>query len=309
MKESKSSTMRPEITAAADASSRKSFRGTTLHEALAWGQSQLKVLGKTEARASAERLLEEVLGCDRMRLYMDAHRPIPAKALGQFKRLIASRSRRIPLDYLFGRCHFWNEVLEVGPGCLIPRPSTEVLVERFIENAGFKKEDRFSFLDLGCGSGAIGLSLLRHFPNAKAVFSDMSPKALEITRRNLRRYGLLKRARLVRSNLFAAFKKERWDAVISNPPYLSANDLKVAQPEILKEPRLALDGGKDGYFFYRRILQEAPQFLNSRGILVLEMGKGQARKLKRWCSGAFRKAAIYKDYAKIDRILIAGLDG
>lgn len=284
----------------------------TLNPILTWGKSQLKALGKIEARASAERMLEEVLGCNRILLYHKAHRPVPAKTFEKYQRLIALRRKRIPVDYLFGRCHFWNEILEVGPGCLIPRPSTEVLVERFIENAGFKKENRFSFLDLGCGSGAIGIALLRHFSQAQAIFSDISQKALDITRKNLRRYGLLGRASLTCSNLFAAFeKKERrsWDAVISNPPYLSGADLRNAQPEILYEPRVALDGGPDGYDFYRRILEKAPHYIKPHGVLVMEMGKGQARKLRRWCSGIFKRVAIFKDYAGIDRILMAKLDG
>lgn len=279
-------------------------------EILAWGQTQLKALGKIEARASSERLLEEVLGCNRMGLYLEAHRSIPKQAKAEYFRLIAQRRKRIPVDYLLGHCHFWDEILEVGPGCLIPRPSTEVLVEKFIENAGFKKEARFSFLDLGCGSGAIGLALLRYFPNAAATFSDISKQALGITRRNLKRYKLLKRASLVHSNLFSVFKKhQRWDAVISNPPYLSAADLKIAQPEILYEPLVALDGGQDGFSFYRQIINQAPRYLTSGGTLTFEMGKGQASKLKKWCAANFKDTEIYKDYANIDRILIARLDG
>lgn len=282
---------------------------STASETLAWGQTQLKVLGKIEARASAERLLEEVLGCDRSQLYSEAKRPIPARSLTKYRQLISRRRGRVPVDYLFGRCHFWNEVLEVGPGCLIPRPSTEVLVERFIENTGFKKQDRFSFLDLGCGSGAIGIALLRHFPNAKATFADISQQALSITRKNLKHYGLTKRAVLVKSNLFSAFEKKTWDAVISNPPYLSASDLKIMQPELRYEPLVALDGGTDGFDFYRSIIKEAPAHLKSGGVLVMEMGKGQAKKILKWCSTDFSSAVIFKDYAKIDRILVAKLHG
>lgn len=290
---------------------RKTAAFSTASETLAWGQTQLKVLGKIEARASAERLLEEVLGCDKAHLYLDARRSLPASALAKFRKLIAKRQKRVPVDYLFGRCHFWNEILEVGPGCLIPRPSTEVLVEKFIENAGFKKEQKFSFLDLGCGSGAIGIAILRHFPKAEAVFADISKEALSITRRNLKRYHLLERVKLVRSNLFAAFKRnfEKWDAILSNPPYLSDADMKAAQPEILYEPHVALKGGADGLDFYRRIIKESPEHLNPGGVLTMEMGKGQAKKLAKWCSPAFQKVTIHKDYARIDRILIAGLNG
>lgn len=283
----------------------------TLEDALRWGRTQLKGLGKTEARASTERLLEEVLELDRLHIYLEARKPMKAREIRKFGRLIDQRKKRIPLDYLFGRTHFWNEVLEVGPGCLIPRPSTEILVEKFFEKSGFKKNESFSFLDLGCGSGAIGIALLRNYPKASAVFADISRQALAVTRKNIKHYGLLSRARMVHSDLFKYFErtKEKWDAVVSNPPYLSAKDLKVAQPEILREPMAALDGGRDGLDLYRRIAADAPFYMKPGGLLVLEMGKGQAPAIKRFCSKAFNSIGIFKDYAKIDRVLMARLNG
>lgn len=291
-------------------SSRKNSREISLEQALKWGQSQLRVLGKTEARASTERLLEEILDCDRLRLYMDAAKPLSGALLKKFRFWVLQRKKRIPLDYLLGRTHFWNEILEVGPGCLIPRPSTEVLVEKFTEKSGLAKNRAFSFLDMGCGSGAIGIALLRHYPQSSATFADISAKALAVTKRNLNRYGLLDRARLVKTNLFQKLDPmERWDAILSNPPYLSAKDLKIAQPEVLREPMSALDGGKDGLDWYRKIAEEAPRYLKENGLLVLEMGKGQAKKIKSFCRSNFEPVEIYKDYANIDRVLIARLHG
>ncbi len=291
----------------------KSKAFSSREKTLAWGKSQLKVLGHTEACASAEIILGQVLNCERLQLYLETQNPVSVQAFKQYQSLVARRKKRVPVDYLFKECHFWNEVLEVGPGCLIPRPSTEVLVEKFIEQSGFQKQDSFSFLDLGCGSGAIGISLLRHFPKSRAVFSDISKQALEMTRKNLKRYGLLKRARLVRSDLFRFFENQKrkpvWDVVLSNPPYLSDQDLKVAQPEILYEPRVALTGGRDGFDFYKKIVQQTPAFLKSGGLLVLEMGKGQARQIKKWCLNSFATAEIFKDYAGIERVLIARLHG
>lgn len=286
-------------------------RVKTLEDALRWGGTQLKVLGKTEARASAERLLEEVLELDRLHIYLAARKPIAARDVREYRRLIQQRKKRIPLDYLFGRTHFWNEVLEVGPGCLIPRPSTEILVEKFFEKSGFKKDEKFSFLDLGCGSGAIGIAVLRNYPKASAVFADISKQALAVTQSNLKHYGLLSRARAVQSDLFQSFagQKEKWDVILSNPPYLSAKDLKIAQPEILREPLVALDGGRDGLDLYRRIANDAPLYLKPGGLLVLEMGKGQAAAVKKFLSKSFTEIEVFKDYAKIDRVITARLNG
>ncbi len=302
--------------------------GRTILEALDWGKLQLKSLGSSEAGLNTERLLEEVIGCDRASLYLEAHQKIPAIQRQKFKRLILQRKKRIPLDYLLKRTHFWNEILEVGPGCLIPRPSTEILVEKFIEKSGFsvkdgsvssgKKSGAFSFLDLCCGSGAIGIALLREFPKATATFADVSREALQITKRNLKRYKILDRAKVIQSDLFESMDPRlkhpgmtsiKWDAILCNPPYLSADDLKKAQPEILKEPRLALDGGKDGLEIYRRVISEAPRFLKPEGLLVFEVGKGQAGRIARACRSSFKKIEIFKDYLHIDRVLIARLNG
>ncbi len=109
----------------------------TVEAALNWGQNQLKVLGKVEAKLSVERLLEDLLQCDRVQLHLQASKNIPAKLVKKYVTSVKLRRKRIPLDYLLGCTHFWDEVLEVGPGCLIPRPSTEILIEKFIENSGF----------------------------------------------------------------------------------------------------------------------------------------------------------------------------
>lgn len=282
------------------------FSPLNIEEALGWGQSQLKVLGKIEVLASAERLLGFLLGRDRLGLHLESKKAVPSGIWKQYRSLIFKRKKRVPLDYLIGNSHFWNEILEVGPGCLIPRPSTEVLIEKFFENSGLRQEQAFSFLDLGCGSGAIAVAILRHFPNVKGVLSDISSAALGITKKNLRHYGLLKRAEVIQSNLFERFSKSRkWDVILSNPPYLSQRDLKIAQPEVLQEPHQALAGGKDGLEIYRRIVSEAPLHLIEGGLLVLEMGKGQARRIQKWCGKDFEAIRIFKDYANMDRVLIA----
>ena len=277
---------------------------------LSWGKEELASLGPGESQAGAERLLAGVLGVERFRLYLGQGDEVSEEKAGDFRRLIAERKRRRPLAYLLGKVSFWNEILEVGPGCLIPRPETELLVERFLEESGFGKNDSFTFLDLGSGSGAIGIALLRHFPRARATFSDVSPEALEITQKNLGRYDLSNRAEIVCSDLFESFRisgrGRKLNAVLSNPPYLSRADWETAQPEILFEPRMALDGGEDGLDFYRRIAREAPHHLVRGGWLALEAGIHQAAKVSALLlENNFKNIRIFKDYAGIDRVVLA----
>jgi release factor glutamine methyltransferase len=272
-----------------------------------WAYGELKFLGEDEAGASIERLLQEILGLDRIHLYLEAKKKVRPNQIVKFKRLVRGRKARVPLAYLLKKVPFWNEVLSVSPDCLIPRPETEILVEKFIETGGFKRADVFSFLDLGAGSGAIGIALLRHFPNARATFSDISHAALRVTRKNLAAYDLLNRAELVRSDVFSTLREMRWDAILSNPPYLSAQDLRKIEPELKAEPKCALYGGPDGLEFYRRLIQEAPNFLQPGGILILEMGRGQVRAILSLIDkkNSYKETKVFKDHAGIDRVCMA----
>ncbi len=287
------------------------FQSFSIEEILEWGKKELEFLGIQEAAAEAEKLLREVSGCSRPALYLKAKQPVEAKHLKQYRQWIRLRKKRIPSAYISGGAYFWNEYLEVREGCLIPRPETEVLVERFIDVAGFSKEKSFRFLDLGCGSGAIGIALLRYFQNARATFLDISEAALQITGKNLARYGLLARSEILRSDLFEAARNvskvnpKKWDAIVSNPPYLSRRDWESVEPEIFFEPRQALDGGEDGLVFYDRILREAAEFLNPGGWLAVEVGQGQAASVaERMQRNSFKEIRIFQDYSKIERVLM-----
>lgn len=285
---------------------------TRLSDLLAWARQELAALGEEEAKASAEALLMEIAGLSRSSLFLDPTASASDEVRRAFEKAVEGRRQRIPLAYLTGKSYFWDMVLTVSPACLIPRPETELLVEQFIENSGFGRADSFSFLDLCCGSGAIGIALLRSFPASTATFSDISPEALDVTRGNLKKYDLEKRSSAVESDLFEAFGETgaSWDAILCNPPYLSSEDLKRAQPELLSEPRRALDGGLDGLVFYRAVAEKAPAYLKSKGILVFELGFGQAADVESFVKKhGFLDIKIYKDYADIPRVLSARKDG
>lgn len=275
---------------------------------LRWGQDELAFLGSEEARASAERLLSAVLARDRTGLYLEARSRVSEDEAGAYREFVGRRKKRVPVAYILRRTDFWNETLTVGPGCLIPRPETEILVECFLETAGFGRDSSFSFLDLGCGTGAIGIAILREFPEARAVFSDVAPEALEIAGENLEHYSLKERAETVASDLFSGLAGRSWDAIVSNPPYLSEADWKGVEPEILCEPRAALDGGRDGLDFYRRIVREAPGHLNPGGRIFVETGLGQAPRVAGWLREArFSEVEIFQDHGGIERVVKAHL--
>lgn len=242
---------------------------------LVWAQSQLGFLEPRERQNEAECLLGRVAGMDRFSLYLHADKVLTADQFDQLCSLLEKRKQKMPLAYLLGEAPFWNEVLAVGPGCLIPRPETETLLHAFIRYTSFDLEQSFHVLDLCTGSGALAVAILRQYPKARATASDESQEALAYAVQNLRRYALEHRAEAIQSNLFEAFQGRQWDAVVSNPPYLADKDWQGIQPELLQEPRMALEGGSDGLFFYRKILMQASQHLHAGGWLFLELGQGQ----------------------------------
>lgn len=277
---------------------------------LLWGQTELEPLGSRESRASAEFLLEELLGLKVWQIKLKSSERPERSAVEKYRHWIDQRRQRIPTAYVTGKAYFREECLDVGSGCLVPRPETELLVEAVIQAFSAKKLKTFNFLDLGTGSGAIAISLLRFFSNAAAVMADISVEALEIARGNAQRYGLIGRFETVQSDFFTEFrkwdKKKTWSVIVSNPPYLSAKDWQNVEPELLFEPRRALDGGPDGLGAYRVIAREAGEFLDKEGMLFLEVGQGQAQVVRGLLMEQdFKDIHILKDFSGIDRILTA----
>ncbi|MFA5169080.1 MAG: peptide chain release factor N(5)-glutamine methyltransferase [Candidatus Omnitrophota bacterium] len=276
--------------------SKKSKNGELL-ELIAWGRAELSRAGIDEAQEECERVLIKLFGCSRSGIYLEEHELTASGVRERFLTLIEKRVRRVPLAYLLKEADFWQETLYVDERCLIPRPETEILVEQVLKALGKDDKKNFSFLDIGTGSGAIAIAILRAFRNARGTLLDISGEALEVAGENLRRYRLEERAKLVEGDIFNFFgtrdsglgtrnedptrgaspegRVPVFDLIVSNPPYLSEKDWKEIQEELKFEPRKALDGGKDGLDFYRRIIAGAKDHLTSGGLLALEVG-GQA---------------------------------
>lgn len=209
------------------------------------------------------------------------------------------------MAYILGEREFWSMPFLVSPDVLIPRPESELLVERAAALLG--KGGKSRILDAGCGSGAVGLAIAGELPEARVTLLDLCPKALGVARRNAERLGFGTRTSLLASDLFDALAgKEKFGLIASNPPYVVSGELDGLMPEVSSfEPRLALDGGADGMDLVRRIIGEAPVYLSRGGFLLIEMDPRQMAEAETLSvqRGSYRAARRHKDLAGRERVL------
>jgi len=286
----------------------------TIHRVLEWTADYFTRQGIASARLDAELLLAHVLGLDRVGLYVHYEQPLSRKELASLRELVRRRARREPVAYILGRREFWSLEFEVGPEVLIPRPETEFLVEAVLRL--LRREEtacpRWQVLDLGTGCGVIGICLAKEETGVQVVATDVSPAALVIARRNACRLGVAERVAFVAGDLFSplACPQAIFDVVVSNPPYVPAGDFARLCPEVtVFEPRVALDGGKDGLEVIRRIVREAPEYVRPGGYLALEIGAGQLLQVLGLLEACRRYSGAFwvRDYAGIPRVVLAKL--
>lgn len=263
----------------------------------------LKKRGIPNARVDAEWLLAAVLRCRRLDLYLRFNDEIHPSQRLRYKAFLTRRGRREPLQYILGETEFCGLPLKVDSRVLIPRPETEELVE-LLRNR-LQATPPQSILDLGTGSGAIILALGKAFPQATLVAVDLSESALEVARQNAAMCQMSSRIALRQSHWFSQVVG-RYDLIVGNPPYLSEAEWHSAAPEVHHfEPSSALWSPNDGGEDLREIIQLAPQFLNSSGLLALETGIDQHRSLRSIAENAtFRRQESLRDFSGRDRFLL-----
>jgi release factor glutamine methyltransferase len=220
----------------------------------------------------AELLLAHALGVGRARLRSHGEQRPTGDAAARFLALIERRASGEPVAYILGRRDFWTLGLTVSPAVLVPRPETELLVERAL---ALHPDAEANVADLGTGSGAIALALASARPRWRIVATDVSAAALAIARANATTLGL-ERVEMVQGDWLACLPGRRFDLLLSNPPYVAADDPALAQPELMREPRLALVADEEGFAALRAIVAAAPAHLDAGGWLLLEHGAAQA---------------------------------
>ncbi len=253
--------------------------------------------GSETPRLDAERLLSKALGCERIDLYMALDRPLTPSELDAARRLVVRRGTREPLQYVLGEWGFRRLVLAVDRRALIPRPETEILVDRALALIDGRTSP--TVLDVGSGTGAIGLAIADEHPGAVVTCLDVSEEALALAAENVVRTGLS--AALVRGDLFAGLPDGPWDIVVSNPPYVDASDLAGLAPEVREwEPHLALSA--DGAV--AAVARGAARVVAPGGAIALEVGDGQAVGTAALLEElGFEAIRITTDLAGVDRVV------
>lgn len=262
---------------------------------------RLTAAGVETPRLEAQLLLAQALGTTRTAVVAGIYREPTAEQHAEFERLVQARERRIPLAYLRGTQEFFGLTFQVSPSVLIPRPETELLVEFALE----KLETTGTLADVGTGSGCILTAALAHSVQARGVGFDLSAVALTVAQVNIRQNGVAERTRLVQGDLLTGTGEERFEVIVSNPPYIPSADVATLAPEVRDaEPRLALDGGADGLETYRRLAVQAWRALRHGGWLAVEVGMGQAPEVAAlWRATGWHEVTTRCDLAGIERIV------
>lgn len=274
-----------------------------IKEALIEGRDFLKNLEYTDPIYETRKILGEILERDLSYLVSHDNEELPASVERKYFDILKKRQEGIPLQYILGREDFYGRTFTVLEGVLIPRQDTEISVEvilKILKNNNIK-----NLLEIGCGSGIVSVTLdLETRGQVDITAVDISPQAIKNT--NVNKNNLKSNIKILESNLFEEIN-EKFDLIYSNPPYIKSHEIENLQVEVRDhEPRLALDGGSDGLFFYRKIIKDAPIFLNSHGYLVFEIGYDEAEDISSIMRENF-DLEIYKDLNNLERVVVGRL--
>jgi release factor glutamine methyltransferase len=279
---------------------------TDIRTLLQWSTRELTASGSPSPRLDAEVLLLNLLKTDRVQLYMYPEKELPEEECARFALWVERRRRGEPVSYMTGWKEFWSLTFEVNREVLVPRPETECLIEEVL-NFCRREAAQLRIIDVGTGSGAIGIVLAKELPSVRVAVTDISRGALAVARRNANRHGVAGQMEFLEGDLFASAVGE-FDIIVSNPPYIP-DDVYPLLPEGIRafEPREALIAGPDGTAFHRKIIGEGTGRLKPGGWIFLEIGEGQ----KGLVEALFQEEGLYDsirfraDYAGMDRVAMA----
>ncbi|MBQ1457704.1 MAG: peptide chain release factor N(5)-glutamine methyltransferase [Butyrivibrio sp.] len=262
---------------------------------------RLKEAGVPEYQLDARLLLEYVCGTDYNTLLVHGDRDVSPEEEKKYNELIEKRASRVPLAYIVGYQEFMGLTFDVNENVLVPNQDTETLAEEALRELS----DGMRFMDLCTGSGCVALSILNYTNDTSCVMTDISDKAIEVATGNRDRLGFSDRAEIVKTDLFPQDADNKFDMIVSNPPYIRTDVIATLPPEVGKgEPYIALDGGQDGLIFYRRIIENAPKWLYTSGWLMMEIGYDQGDAVAGLMKdGGFHEVEVIKDLGGNDRVV------
>ena len=272
-------------------------------EIIKFGSNLLKEKKISSFILDSEILLSKTLNKTRENMLTNLDQRINKKNISVFKKYLQRRSNNEPIAYILEEKEFWSKKFFINKGTLIPRPETELLVEKILE---IYKEKKISILDIGTGSGCIIISLLNNLINSNGLGIDISKNAILTAKKNALKYKLTKRVKFLNKSFNNIFSK-KFDLIVSNPPYIDSKDIKNLSDDIKRhEPRIALDGGNDGLDLIKKVIYKSKHILKKNGMLAIEIGKGQIKKVSKiLINNNFRVKHVIKDYKNNVRCVFA----
>ncbi|WHZ32102.1 peptide chain release factor N(5)-glutamine methyltransferase [Desemzia incerta] len=273
---------------------------STYREVLKWASSFLEASGKEGI--AAERLLMERQQWNRTDFVLHLNEEMPSDRKRQLIEDVAEHGGGRPIQHILGYEWFYDLKLKVTHDTLIPRPETEEIVDKFLQQT--KQDDSLKVLDIGTGTGAIAIVAKKQRPNDDVTGTDLSPKALAVAKENAEANGVA--VRFLEGDLTAPVKDEKFDVILSNPPYIGEHEKNVMDQSVLDyEPPMALFAENDGLFIYQRLAKELPRLLNPNGKIYLEIGYQQGEAVKELFQKAFPEALVQieKDLSGLDRLI------
>ncbi len=270
------------------------------------GSKKLKEKNIYSHKLDAEILLSEVLNQTREKTLIEFNRKIEIKKIGVFNKLIERRSLKEPIAYILKKKEFWSKKFSVDHSTLIPRPETELMVDKITKI--FKDKDLF-VLDIGTGTGCILLSILSELKKSKGIGIDISSKAIKIAKANSKQHKLTQRSKFFIRSLSEIYHN-KFDLIVSNPPYIMRKDIKNLNEDIKKfEPKVALDGGNDGLDVIKKVIYKSKSILKIKGMLALEIGNEQFKKVSKILkNNRFKIKYLVKDYRENIRCVLSILE-